>query len=59
MAVLAWLFGSVAGVIALSIWLRRRDRAGYPSKMSEGEEIHPEPGIQFRRLEVPPSEPFD
>ncbi|MDH3426475.1 MAG: hypothetical protein OEM22_07380 [Acidimicrobiia bacterium] len=49
---------AVAGVIALSWWLRRHED-GFPSKTSEGEETHTEPGVHFRRLESPPSEPFD
>jgi hypothetical protein len=60
MAVLAWtLGGCIVALTALSLWLRRRDRFGYPSRQSEGEEMHPTPGVQFRRLEVPPSPPFD
>lgn len=60
MAVLAWtLGGCIVLLTALSMWLRRRDRLGYPSRLSEGEEFHPEPGVHFRRLEAPPSPPFD
>ena len=54
------LFGGFAALMAtLSIWLRRRDRSGYPSSRSFGEEEHPEPGPHFRPLESPPSPPFD
>lgn len=59
MADLLIVIGSVIGIIALSYWLRRRDRHGYPSKQSEGEEDHPEPGPHYRPLESPPSPPFD
>ena len=48
---------AVAGVIVLSWWLRRYQ--DFPSKRSEGEETHPEPGVHFRKLESPPDEPFD
>ncbi|REK21310.1 MAG: hypothetical protein DWQ40_04190 [Actinobacteria bacterium] len=51
--------GFAFGMVALSRWLRRVDRSGYPSSQSEGEESHPEPGPHYRPLEAPPSPPFD
>ncbi len=51
--------GFAAAVAALSWWLRRQDKHGYPSSRDLGEEKRPEPGIKYRPLESPPSPPFD
>lgn len=54
------LFGGfVIAMVALSWWLRRNDESGYPSGQDFGEERHPEPGVEYRPLESPPSPPFD
>jgi len=49
----------VLGMIVLSRLLRRREREGDWDKEGFGTPEHQEPGVQYRRLEVPPSEPFD
>lgn len=48
----------VAGMIALSRFLARRDRRGYWDEEGHGRG-RPHQGVHVRRLEVPPSEPFD
>ena len=54
------LFGGFVAVVAiLSRWLQGKDESGYPSSRDFGEEQHPEPGVQYRPLESPPSPPFD
>jgi hypothetical protein len=54
------LFGGFAAAMsALSWWLRRRDESGYPSSRDFEEDRYPEPGVQYRPLESPPSPPFD
>lgn len=59
---MVWLIvigGAMVAVAAVGRWLRRREPGVYPSRVSEGEEYHPEPGVHYRRLETPPEEPFD
>ncbi len=54
------LFGGFAAAMAaFSWWLRRKDKHGYPSSRDFGEEKRPEPGVEYRPLESPPSPPFD
>ena len=49
----------VIGLVALNRWFRRRDREGQWDKEGHGLPEHQDPGVRFRPLEVPPSEPFD
>ena len=49
----------VGGMVALSRYLRDRDRQGVWEKEGHGPKDHPEEGVTYRPLEVPPSEPFD
>lgn len=49
----------VAGMIVLSLFLRRRDEEGHWSKEGHGATRDDEPGPRFRPLQTPPSEPFD
>jgi len=55
-AITALLFA--LGAIALARYLAKRDRWGYWDKEHHGTN-RPQPGIQVRSLEVPPSPPFD
>ncbi len=48
----------IAGMIVLARFLARRDRHGHWDKEGFGEN-RPQPGLQFRPLEVPPKPPFD
>jgi len=48
----------IAAMVALSVFLRRQDRAGTWDKEGHGSS-DTEPGPKFRGLEVPPKEPFD
>lgn len=49
----------VAGLIVLNRVLRNRDRQGDWDKEGHGSPEHPDPGVKFRQLEVPPRDPFD
>ena len=49
----------VLGMVGLNRFLRRREQAGHWDKEGHGMPEHPEPGVHFRPLEVPPKEPFD
>jgi len=55
--VLAAVF--VGGMIILNRLLRRREQEGVWDKEGHGMREHQEPGVKFRRLEVPPEPPFD
>ena len=50
---------AVGGIIILAGWLRRREREGDWDKEGHGTPTHQKPGVAYRRLEVPPHEPFD
>lgn len=57
------LFGAAAAFV-LGLWaatrvLRRYEREGHWDKEGHGSPEHQKPGVKFRRLEVPPSDPFD
>ena len=47
------------GMVVLAWYLRRRDREGVWDKEGFGTPEHQEPGLKYRPLEAPPSEPFD
>ncbi|HLA66172.1 MAG TPA: hypothetical protein VJP05_01655 [Acidimicrobiia bacterium] len=47
----------IGGMVALSIFLRRKDSEGTWDKTGHGSSDD-EPGPKFRGLEVPPKEPF-
>ena len=47
------------GMIALYLFLRRREAEGYWDKEDHGTPGHVDPGVKYRPLEVPPKEPFD
>lgn len=49
----------VLGMVALSRFLRRREREGHWDKEGYGTSSYQKSGIKYRRLEVPPREPFD
>lgn len=49
----------VVGMFALSRVLRRQEREGDYDKEGYGTPEHQDPGVKYRPLEVPPSEPFD
>ncbi len=49
----------VIAMIALSVYLRRRDREGDWDKEGHGAAEHQESGLKYRPLESPPREPFD
>ncbi len=49
----------VLGMIGLRRYLRRREREGHWDKEGFGTPEHQKPGVKFRPLEAPPSEPFD
>jgi len=49
----------VLGLALLSRVLRRHEREGDWDKEGWGTPEHPEPGVHYRRLQVPPREPFD
>lgn len=49
----------VLAIVGLSRFLRRREREGDWDKEGYGTPEHPEPGVMYRRLEVPPKAPFD
>jgi len=49
----------VLGMVGLNRFLRRREQAGHWDKEGHGMPEHPEPGVHYRPLEVPPREPFD
>ena len=57
----AFLMGAafVGGMIILNRWMRRREREGDWDKVGHGSPAHRKPGVAYRGLEVPPSEPFD
>ena len=58
----AGLVGGVVfalGMIALNRFLRHRELEGHWDKEGYGTPAHQEPGVKYRRLEVPPTEPFD
>lgn len=49
----------VVGLVVLSRFLRHLERKGHWDKEGFGTPEHQKPGVRFRSLEVPPSEPFD
>jgi hypothetical protein len=49
----------IGGMILLNRFLRRREREGAWDKEGYGTPEHPEPGVKYRPLEVPPKAPFD
>jgi hypothetical protein len=49
----------VGGMIALNRFLKHRERQGDWDKEGHGSPAHPEPGVKYRPLEVPPQTPFD
>ena len=49
----------VTAMIALSAYLRRRDREGDWDKEGFGAQEHQEPGLKYRPLEAPPRAPYD
>ncbi len=55
--VIAALF--IGGMVLLGRFLRRREREGDWDKEGFGTPEHPEPGVHYRPLEVPPKDPFD
>lgn len=59
MAGIVAALAAVIGLIVLARFLRRRDREGHWDKEGFGTPEHQEPGVKFRPLEAPPSEPFD
>jgi hypothetical protein len=48
----------VVGMVALSWYLRRHERHGDWDKEGHGTGRR-EPGVYYREMEVPPTEPFD
>jgi hypothetical protein len=59
--VLLYVLGGavICGLAILNFVLRKREREGDWDKEGFGAPEHPEPGVHYRRLEVPPHEPFD
>jgi hypothetical protein len=49
----------ILGMVCRNRVLRHREKAGHWDNEGHGMPEHPEPGVQFRPLEVPPKEPFD
>lgn len=55
--VLGGLF--LAGFIYIARLFRHWEREGHFDKKGHGRSDHPEPGVHYRPLEVPPKPPFD
>jgi hypothetical protein len=49
----------IVWMILLNRLLRRWERWGWWDKEGHGSPEHPDPGVDYRWLEVPPKRPFD
>ncbi|MEE8330625.1 MAG: hypothetical protein V3R84_02555 [Acidimicrobiia bacterium] len=56
---IAMILAMVGALIALNRYARRHERDGDWDKEGHGTPEHQEPGVKFRPLEAPPSEPFN